>query len=92
MSLNNMYIEDASRAPKTKKGYFIQKKVAIVGLILLALILIGVILITHFSTKAKTCASDDYESSSSKNATALDQMCSELICHNPTKTDGNQLV
>ena len=87
MSLNNMYIEDSARDPKAKKGYFIQKKVVILGLILLALIFIGAILVTYFSTnKDSECSiSND---GSSKNKSTVDQMCSDLFCSNPLKING----
>ena len=90
MSLNNMYIEDTARVVKSKKGYFIQKKAALIGLILLGVIFVGGIVITYYSTKDsnETCGGSVNTSSLINKSIDNDQICSSLYCSKPQKING----
>ena len=87
-----MYIEDAARTVKSKKGYFIEKKTALVGLALLAVIFIGAIIITYYSTKDDESCFPFKSNSSINNSEYLninnEQFCSSLICASPFKING----
>ena len=93
MSLNNMYIEDTARVVKSKKGYFIQKKAAIISLILLGVIFAGGIIITYFSTKNRneTCPESIISNNSSNENNLNEQLCSNLFCASPLKIRGNYI-
>jgi hypothetical protein len=90
MSLNNMYIEDTARVVKSKKGYFIQKKAALIGLVLLGVIFVGGILITYYSTKDsnETCVGSVNTNSLINKTIDNDQVCSSLFCSKPQKING----
>ena len=88
-----MYIEDAARAVKSKKGYFIQKKAAIISLILLWVIFAGGIIITYFSTKSRneSCAESTILNNSVNENNFNEQLCSNLFCKSPLKISGNYI-
>ena len=85
-----MYIEDAARTVRSKKGYFIQKKAVIISLLLLGVIFAGGIIITYYSTKDtnESCLGNVNSNSSVNQSLNNDQFCAILSCTSPLKITG----
>jgi len=83
MSLNNMIIDEETSS-STSKHFTIKKKLFYISVSLIALIFIGSILITHFTSKSSSNQEldiDDYADDDEKT-------CQEFFCSNLDKING----